>query len=147
MDAPSQTPLHLRCGERCLWPAATLTRLGIKARIDRRPRMLHGVSVQQSPVREVGQAPECSAEHGEEGGLVSKDAQHRGPVGMAMADMLTMGRSKELSRVQAAHMESALTKSIKVEPVNAVVVGTTVKQKDKSKGVSGNRTCYMCGGG
>ncbi|KAJ1215624.1 hypothetical protein NDU88_003232 [Pleurodeles waltl] len=37
--------------------------------------------------------------------------------------MLTMSRSKELSRVQAAHMESALMKSIKVEPVNAVMGG------------------------
>ncbi|KAJ1202204.1 hypothetical protein NDU88_006005 [Pleurodeles waltl] len=41
-------------------------------------------------------------------------------------------------------MESTLTKSVKVEPVNAVMAGTTVKRKDKSKGVSGNRTCYMC---
>ncbi|KAJ1207969.1 hypothetical protein NDU88_003359 [Pleurodeles waltl] len=64
---------------------------------------------------------------------------------MATADMLTMGRSKELSRVQAAHMESALMKAVKVEPGNAVVAETTVKRKEKRTG--GNRTCYMCGGG
>ncbi|XP_069075234.1 uncharacterized protein [Pleurodeles waltl] len=44
-----------------------------------------------------------------------------------------MGRSKELSRVQVAHMESALTKPIKAEPVNAISAGATAKRRDKTK--------------
>ncbi|KAJ1207450.1 hypothetical protein NDU88_002841 [Pleurodeles waltl] len=66
--------------------------------------------------------------------------------GLSMADMLTMGRSKELSRVRAAHMESALAKPIKAEPVNAVVAATPTKRKKESKSVDGGCTCYMCRG-
>ncbi|KAJ1096803.1 hypothetical protein NDU88_001934 [Pleurodeles waltl] len=74
--------------------------------------------------------------------------------GMSMADMLTMGRSKELSRVRAAHMESALQKAVKTEPINAITAGAAAKKRDKSKSSSTNRTCYFggctrvnCGGG
>ena len=55
-----------------------------------------------------------------------------------------MGRSKELSRARAAHMEAALAKSIKSEPVNAVL-GAKPKDKWKPKGRS-PKVCGHCGG-
>ncbi|KAJ1179954.1 hypothetical protein NDU88_005182 [Pleurodeles waltl] len=66
--------------------------------------------------------------------------------GMAMADMLTMGWSKELSRVHAAHMESALQKPMKTEPVNVISAGMPAKKKARPKPLGHSCTCYMCGG-
>ncbi|KAJ1097691.1 hypothetical protein NDU88_002808 [Pleurodeles waltl] len=42
-------------------------------------------------------------------------------LGMSMVNILTLGRSKVLSKVHAAHMEVALQTQVKVEPVNAVI--------------------------
>ena len=45
-----------------------------------------------------------------------------------MDDILALGRSKELSRARASHMEGALQNLIKTEPVNVV---TKKKPVDK----------------
>ncbi|KAJ1145124.1 hypothetical protein NDU88_011416 [Pleurodeles waltl] len=60
--------------------------------------------------------------------------------------MLTMGRSKELSRVRASHMEVALQKHVKTEPVNAVTTAPLDKKKARPGSSNNIRTCYTCGG-
>ena len=46
-----------------------------------------------------------------------------------MDDILTLGRSKELSKARASHMEAALQKPIKTEPVNLVTKERTLEKK------------------
>ncbi|KAJ1182343.1 hypothetical protein NDU88_007535 [Pleurodeles waltl] len=65
---------------------------------------------------------------------------------MRMRDILTLGRSQELCKARAAHMEQSTTVQVKTEPINAVATGTSksramqggVKMKDK--------LCTWCGG-
>ncbi|KAJ1214324.1 hypothetical protein NDU88_001943 [Pleurodeles waltl] len=63
--------------------------------------------------------------------------------GMPMADILTMGWSKEFSKVRAAHMEAALQRQVKTQPVKAVAAARTDKKKMSTK--LSPRTCYKCG--
>ncbi|KAJ1161459.1 hypothetical protein NDU88_001945 [Pleurodeles waltl] len=57
--------------------------------------------------------------------------------GMSMANILKMGRSKELSKVRTAHMEAALQKQVKTEPMN--VITTAITEKKKSTGALSQR--------
>ncbi|KAJ1139557.1 hypothetical protein NDU88_005926 [Pleurodeles waltl] len=66
--------------------------------------------------------------------------------GMSMVNILTLGRSKELSKVRAAHMEAALQTQVKVEPVNDVTTAPGERKKYKSKFPTSPRFCYSCGG-
>lgn len=66
---------------------------------------------------------------------------------MSISDMLTRGRSKELSKVRAAHMEAALQQVMKVEPVNVVSARDPDRKKVWSqRRVERPRHCYGCGG-
>ncbi|KAJ1119162.1 hypothetical protein NDU88_007348 [Pleurodeles waltl] len=65
---------------------------------------------------------------------------------MSMANMLTLGRSRELSKMHAAHMEAALQKPVKAEPVNAVATAHAERRKSKQTTNTMKRTCYTCGG-
>ncbi|KAJ1188839.1 hypothetical protein NDU88_005596 [Pleurodeles waltl] len=53
--------------------------------------------------------------------------------GMSIADMLTIGQSKELSRVHAVHMEAALQLQVKTEPVNVVSTVPSDRRKARPK--------------
>ena len=63
-----------------------------------------------------------------------------------MEDILTLGRSKELSRARASHMEAVLQTPIKTEPVNAVVKRRTTDKKKAPKQAPARRACYWCSG-
>ena len=64
----------------------------------------------------------------------------------SMDDILTLGRSKELSKARASHMEAALQKPIKIEPVSLVTKGRIPEKKDQQKPQPLTRTCRWCGG-
>ncbi|KAJ1204707.1 hypothetical protein NDU88_000146 [Pleurodeles waltl] len=66
--------------------------------------------------------------------------------GMSMVNILTLGRSKELSKVCAAHMEAALQTQVKVEPVNAAAAASVDKRRFRQKTTMSLRSCYSCGG-
>ncbi|KAJ1127191.1 hypothetical protein NDU88_005594 [Pleurodeles waltl] len=66
--------------------------------------------------------------------------------GMSMVNILTLGRSKELSKVRAAHMEAALQMQVKVELMNAVTTAPGERKKYKSKTSTSPRFGYSCGG-
>ncbi|KAJ1176919.1 hypothetical protein NDU88_002186 [Pleurodeles waltl] len=64
-----------------------------------------------------------------------------------MANILPMGRSKELSKVHAAHMDAALQTQVKTEPVNAISTAVTEKKKSRQKGATSSQAFHMsCGG-
>ncbi|KAJ1169570.1 hypothetical protein NDU88_001463 [Pleurodeles waltl] len=63
--------------------------------------------------------------------------------GMPLADILTMGQSKDLSEVRAAHMEAGL-QHLKTEPVNTVAGVSTGNKKTRPN--TSLKTCYGCGG-
>ena len=65
---------------------------------------------------------------------------------VSMEDILTLGRSKELSRARASHIEAVLQTPIKTEPANAVVRKKTTDKKETPKQVPAHRACYWCGG-
>ncbi|KAJ1093883.1 hypothetical protein NDU88_006972 [Pleurodeles waltl] len=71
------------------------------------------------------------------GGLVTRGA---GGTWYVMANILMMGRSKELSKVRAAHMEAALQTQVKTEPVNAITTAVTEKKKGRQKGATSSQT-------
>ncbi|KAJ1168632.1 hypothetical protein NDU88_000550 [Pleurodeles waltl] len=66
--------------------------------------------------------------------------------GMSMVNILTLGRSKELSKERAAHMETALQTQVKVEPVNVVTTTPGERRKYKPQTSMLPRFCYSCGG-
>ncbi|KAJ1082927.1 hypothetical protein NDU88_003088, partial [Pleurodeles waltl] len=64
--------------------------------------------------------------------------------GKSLPDILQLGRTKELSKARASHMEAALQRPIKEEVVNAVV---TPRKKTPQKGSGPRpRQCGYCGG-
>ncbi|KAJ1093267.1 hypothetical protein NDU88_006372 [Pleurodeles waltl] len=65
---------------------------------------------------------------------------------MSMVNILMLGRSKELSKVRAAHMEAALQTQVKVEPVNAITAAAADRKKSRQKATTSSRSCYFCGG-
>ncbi|KAJ1143533.1 hypothetical protein NDU88_009841 [Pleurodeles waltl] len=66
--------------------------------------------------------------------------------GMSMVNILTLGRSKEPSKVRAAHMEAALQTQVKVEPVNVVTTPPGERRKYKPRTSTLPRFCNSCGG-
>ena len=50
-----------------------------------------------------------------------------------MQDILTMGRSKERSRARASHMEVALQRPVKTEPVNVIRKAKPADTKKEGK--------------
>ncbi|KAJ1166135.1 hypothetical protein NDU88_006544 [Pleurodeles waltl] len=56
-----------------------------------------------------------------------------------MADILMMGRSKELSKVCAAHIKAALQRQVKTEPVNAVTAVEVKKKKTCPKSATSSK--------
>ena len=63
-----------------------------------------------------------------------------------MQDILTLGRSKELSKARASHMEAALQHPIKSEPVNQIRKTKTGGPKKIIKTPTTDRSCGLCGG-
>ena len=59
----------------------------------------------------------------------------------SMDDILTLGRSKELSKARVSHMEAALQTPVKVEPVNLVTKGRVSDKKDRPKPPPTTRNC------
>lgn len=68
--------------------------------------------------------------------------------GKSLIDILVLGRSKELSKDRAAHMEAALQHPIKAEPVNTVcaVMPHPEKGQEASTAVPRKKQCGYCGG-
>ncbi|KAJ1134934.1 hypothetical protein NDU88_001380 [Pleurodeles waltl] len=64
--------------------------------------------------------------------------------GMSMANSLTISRSKELSKVRAAHIEAPLQTQIKTDPVNAITTAVTEKKNGQQKGATSSQTCFLC---
>ncbi|KAJ1184915.1 hypothetical protein NDU88_001712 [Pleurodeles waltl] len=64
---------------------------------------------------------------------------------MSMANILMMGRPKELSKVRAANIEGALQSQVKAEPVNAVTSVAMDKKKTCQKPATSPQMCYLCG--
>ncbi|KAJ1206336.1 hypothetical protein NDU88_001743 [Pleurodeles waltl] len=62
---------------------------------------------------------------------------------MQMKDILTLGRSQELSRARAAHMEQTPAAQTKAEAAYAVTTDMS-QQKDTYKGRPKNRSCKWC---
>ena len=59
----------------------------------------------------------------------------------AMEDILTLRRSKDLSKARASHMEAALQTPVKVEPVNLVTKGKIGDKREQPKPPPTNRNC------
>ncbi|KAJ1176607.1 hypothetical protein NDU88_001878 [Pleurodeles waltl] len=65
---------------------------------------------------------------------------------MWMKDILTLGRSQELSKARAAHLEETTTVQVKTEPINAVATGPS-KSRAVHRGVkTRDKPCRWCGG-
>ncbi|KAJ1145448.1 hypothetical protein NDU88_011734 [Pleurodeles waltl] len=65
---------------------------------------------------------------------------------MLMVNILTLGCLKELSKVQAAHMEAVIQRPVKTEPVHAVTATTLDRKKPHPKPTTATKSCHWCGG-
>ena len=63
-----------------------------------------------------------------------------------MVDILTLGRSKELSKSRAAHMELAVQQTVKTEPVKAILNARAPVRKSFEKKKATANACRWCGG-